>query len=63
LFKDKFDFEFHLSSILELFRISLREIRTYPIQVQGSLEPHYFINELLSELNAHGIEYEILSSI
>ena len=41
----------------------LREIRIYPIQVQGPLEPHYFINELLSELNAYGIEYEILSSI
>lgn len=31
-YADKLDFDFHLSSILELFRISSKEVRIYPIQ-------------------------------
>jgi hypothetical protein len=58
-YANKFDFEFHVSSILELFRISSKEVRIYPIQ-EGSLKPYSFMNELISELKGHGIDYEIL---
>ena len=58
-YANKFDFEFHLLSVLDLFRISSKEVRIYPIQ-QGSLKPYPFMKELLSELKDRGIDYEIL---
>ena len=56
---NKFDFDFHISSVLDLFRIASKEVRIYPIQ-EGGLKPYSFMKELLSELNDHGIDYEIL---
>ncbi|MDQ6669028.1 MAG: class I SAM-dependent methyltransferase [Thermoproteota archaeon] len=39
-FADKFDFDFHLSSIVELFRVSSKEVRLYPLQ-QGMISQPY----------------------
>ncbi len=58
-YANKIDFEFHLLSVLDLFRISSKEVRIYPIQ-EGSLKPYPFMKELLSELKDRGIDYEIL---
>ncbi len=57
---DKFDFEFRLSSILELFRVSNKEVRIYPLQ-QGMISQQYKqFTELLSSLEKLGIEHEIM---
>ena len=58
-YANKFDFEFHISSVLELFRICSKEVRIYPIQ-EGSLKPYSFMKELISELKDRRIDYEIL---
>ena len=54
-----FDFDFHKSSIMELFRISAKEVRIYPIQ-QRSSQSYSHMKELISVLKDHGIKYEIL---
>lgn len=54
-----FDFDFHRSSIIELFRISAKEVRIYPIQ-QRSSQPYSHTKELILVLKDPGIKYEIL---
>lgn len=61
-YADKFDFDFHLSSILELFRVSSREVRIYPLQQGMISQPYKQMPKLLSSLEKRGIEYEIMSS-
>jgi hypothetical protein len=58
-YAEKFDFNFHLSSILELFRVSRKEVRVYPIQQGMVSQPYQQIEELLAALRKHDIKHEI----
>ena len=60
-YSHKFDYKFILSSILELFRVSSREVRFYPIQ-KSSLEAYEHMPKLLDTLKGkYGIRHDILS--
>ncbi|MGC1931751.1 MAG: hypothetical protein WA667_22505 [Candidatus Nitrosopolaris sp.] len=59
-YANKFDFDFHLSSILELFRVSRKEVRIYPLQQGMISKPYKQITELLSCLKKECIKYEII---
>ncbi len=55
---DRFDYEFHRDAILELFRVSAKEVRIYPLQgPDAQLYPH--MDHLLSDLRRKGILAEI----
>ena len=60
-YADKFDFDFHLSSILELFRVSSMEVRIYPLQQGMISQPYKQMPKLLSSLEKLSIEYEIIA--
>jgi hypothetical protein len=60
-YSHKFHYNFILSSILELFRVSSREVRFYPIQ-KSSLEAYENMPKLLDALESkYGISYDIQS--
>jgi ubiquinone/menaquinone biosynthesis C-methylase UbiE len=56
---DKFDYQFHLDSILELFRVSKREVRIYPVQ-RSKNELNEYIENLLIDLGKEGIVAELV---
>lgn len=58
-YSDKFDYSFHLASVLELFRVCSEEVRIYPIQGLKA-QPYEHMQELLSDLNKEGIRAKIL---
>ena len=58
-YANKFDFEFHKASLLELFRICAKEVRIYPIQ-QRMLQSYSNMKELISVFDEHDIKYEFL---
>jgi hypothetical protein len=58
-YSHKLDFPFILSSILELFRVSSKEVRIYPLQ-KSSLQPYEQMNELLFALEMRKIKYDIV---
>jgi ubiquinone/menaquinone biosynthesis C-methylase UbiE len=58
-YANKFDFEFHKASLLELFRICAKEVRIYPIQ-QRMLQSYPNMKKLISVFHEHDIKYEIL---
>jgi hypothetical protein len=58
-YANKFDFEFHKSSVMELFRISAKEVRIYPIQ-QRSLQPYFHMKDLFDVLKDQNVKYELL---
>ncbi|HZD36061.1 MAG TPA: hypothetical protein VE130_12725 [Nitrososphaeraceae archaeon] len=55
----RFDFDFHLPSILELFRVSNKEVRIYPLQQGIIAQPYKQMTKLLNSLRNLGIDYEI----
>ncbi|MDQ4072725.1 MAG: class I SAM-dependent methyltransferase [Thermoproteota archaeon] len=59
-YSNKFDLEFHVSSILELFRICSRQVRIYPIQ-QRSSKPYPFMDEIYSKLKEMEIKFDIVT--
>ncbi|BFU96094.1 MAG: hypothetical protein NTNFB02_28160 [Nitrospira sp.] len=57
-YSDRFDYAFHLTALLELFRVSAREVRIYPLQGPDSQTyPH--MEHLLSALKHKGIRAQI----
>jgi hypothetical protein len=59
-YSHKLDFSLILSSILELYRVSSREVRIYPLQ-KSSLQPYEQMTELLFALERLRIRYDIVS--
>jgi hypothetical protein len=59
-YSHKLDFLFILSSILELYRVSSKEVRIYPLQ-QSSLQPYEQMTELLFALEKLKIKYDIVT--
>jgi hypothetical protein len=53
------DFKFHKDSILELYRISAKEVRIYPIQQRRS-HPYSHMKKLVSVLKEQDIKYDIV---
>ncbi len=58
-YSDKFDYSFHNNSVLELFRVSSKEVRIYPIQGPNA-QPYEYIEVLISELKRKNIVAKIL---
>jgi hypothetical protein len=58
-YSHKLDFLFILSSILELYRVSSKEVRIYPLQ-QSSLQPYEQMTEILFALEKLRIGYDIV---
>ncbi len=59
LYSDKLDYTFHLSSILELYRGSSKEVRIYPIQGPDA-RPYAHMEKLLADVRSKGIKVDIL---
>jgi hypothetical protein len=53
-YSDKFDYSFHINSILELFRVCSKEVRIYPIQGPNA-QPYEYIGDLISDLRKKSI--------
>jgi hypothetical protein len=51
---DRLDFGWHRAAVAELVRVARREVRVYPLVVQGTGEPVAFLDELRAELDAAG---------
>lgn len=58
-YSHKFNFSFISSSIIELLRVSSKEVRIYPLQKSGS-EPYERMADLLSILDQHGASCKIV---
>jgi hypothetical protein len=58
-YSHKFNFSFILSSIIELLRVSSKEVRIYPLQKSCS-EPYERMADLLSILDQHGASCKIV---
>ena len=56
---NEFDYQFHLDSILELFRVSKREVRIYPVQGSKN-ELNEYVENLLIDLDKKGIVAELM---
>jgi hypothetical protein len=46
-----FDYDFHLDSILELIRVTSKEVRIFPCQKPDATFPDYF-DKLLDDINS-----------
>jgi hypothetical protein len=57
-YSDRLDYAFHRDSILELFRVSAKEVRIYPLQ-EPDAQPYQHMNQLLADLRQRGIVAEI----
>ncbi len=55
---DRFDYAFHREAILELFRVSAKEVRIYPLQGLDA-RPYQHMDKLLADLKQQGIVAEI----
>jgi hypothetical protein len=49
---DVFDVHWHRRALAELVRVTRREVRVFPLVVQGTGEPVPFLGQLKAELNA-----------
>jgi hypothetical protein len=59
LFESQFDYDFHLASLLELFRVCRGEVRIYPIVGADGLR-YYQLDKLIDELRGRGIGAEFI---
>ena len=58
LYADRLDFNFHLTSILELVRVAKKEVRIYPLMaLDGSSYPQ--MEKLIKAISAQGHQPEI----
>lgn len=53
-YSDRLDYSFHLTSLLELFRVARREVRIYPV-VGPDARPYPHLNRLISDLKSKGV--------
>ena len=51
---DQLDVEWHRAALAELIRVGRREVRVFPLVVQGTGEPVPFLGSLLDQLRAEG---------
>jgi hypothetical protein len=54
---DTFDRDWHLAALRELIRVSSKEVRVFPLVLQGTGDPVPFLPEVLDELD--GVRWEI----
>ncbi len=52
---DRFDEHWHRDALLELARVARREVRVYPLVVQGTGDPVPFLDGLRADLHAAGL--------
>jgi ubiquinone/menaquinone biosynthesis C-methylase UbiE len=60
-YSDRFDYGFHLKSLLELVRVSRSEVRIYPVVGLNGCKPGFF-DDLLSALAKAGVQSELIPS-
>ena len=60
-YSDRFDYDFHLKSALELIRVSRREARIYPVVARDGQKPGFF-GDLLFSLGKEGVKSELIPS-
>lgn len=60
LYGDQFNYDFHLASVLELFRVCSREVRIYPVQ-SADAQPYEAMPRLLNDLEHLHISAMIVS--
>lgn len=60
-YSDRFDYDFHLKSALELVRVSRREARIYPVVGRDGQKPE-FLGDLLFSLGKEGVKSELIPS-
>ena len=53
-YSDRLDYSFHLTSLLELFRVARREVRIYPV-VGPDARPYPHLDRLISDLESKGV--------
>lgn len=51
---DQLDSTWHRAALAELVRVARRQVRIYPLVVQGTGEPVSFLDDLRAELDATG---------
>lgn len=56
---DVLDADWHLAAIAEMVRVARRDVRIFPIVVQGTGEPVPFLDDLLTRLRGAGHRVEI----
>lgn len=60
-YHDRFDYSFHLGSILELLRVSSNEVRIFPVQLPDAAFPDY-LNTLIETVKGR-MQKNILANI
>lgn len=55
---DKFDADWHHSALHEMLRVSRREVRVFPLVVQGTGEPVAFLDDLMTRISEDGYGVE-----
>ena len=58
-YSDRFNYAFHREAILELVRVSAKEVRIYPLQGPDA-QPYWYMDPLLFDLKQQGILAEII---
>lgn len=58
-YSDRFNYAFHREAILELVRVSAKEVRIYPLQGPDA-QPYWYMDPLLFDLKQQGILVEII---
>lgn len=59
LYSDRLSMEFHMASLLEMVRVSSREVRVYPLQGLDA-RPYPHMEKILSRLRSEGISAGIV---
>lgn len=61
LYDDRFDYEFHKASILELARIAAREVRIYPLTNMPGVRSSY-VERLMRDTACSALTFELVKS-
>lgn len=59
LYGDRLSAEFHIAALLEMARVSAREVRVYPLQGLDA-KPYAQMDDVLSSLRAAGVHAEVV---
>lgn len=62
LYGDRLSIDFHVSSLLEMVRVTSGEVRVYPLQGLDA-KPYPHLNEVLTSLRVEGIHAEIVPTL
>ncbi|WP_281907134.1 hypothetical protein [Nocardia cyriacigeorgica] len=61
-YAEDLDYAFHLAAVRELMRVTRGEVRIFPLVAVGASQPYARLNELIGELETHGIAGSVVES-